>query len=97
MQPQRYVPKKISEVKPTDSRVAVMGNIDLTNDNAFMIEDDSGKAEVFSENPVQAGQLVRVFCSVVDGRLKADAIQSLNGLDLNLYQKVQELYRKVGV
>ncbi len=97
MQPQRYLPKKISEVKRTDSRVSVMGTVFSAGENVFGIEDSSGKTEIFSEFPAKVGDLVRVFCTTVDGRLKADAVQSLNGLDLNLYQKVQELYRKVGV
>lgn len=97
MQPQRYFPKKISDVKKTDSRVSVMGTVVSSGENIFEIEDSSGKTEIFSEFPAKVGDLVRAFCTTVDGRLKADAVQSLNGLDLNLYQKVQELYRKVGV
>lgn len=94
---QRYTPKKISDVKKSDARISVVGEVKSSGENVFMLEDDSGKMEIFSERPAQSGDLVRVFCTVVDGRLKADAVQSLNGLDLNLYQKVQELYRKVGV
>lgn len=74
-----------------------MGTVVLAGENVFELEDSSGKIEIFSESPANVGDLVRAFCTIVDGRLKADAVQSLNGLDLNLYQKVQELYRKVGV
>ena len=96
MQPQRYAPKKISDVKKADTRVSVTGSVVATGENVFEIEDASGKAEVSSEFAAKVGDLVRAFCTVADGKLKADAVQSLNGLDLNLYQKVQELYRKVG-
>lgn len=97
MMPQRYVPKKISSVKNSDARVSLMGKIISSEENTFVIEDSSGKTEVVSEKPVEAGSVVRVFCTNVDGRLKADAVQSLNGMDLNLYQKTEELYRKAGL
>ncbi len=97
MPAQHYVPKRISDVKKADSRVSLMGTVVSSSENSLVIEDSSGRAEIFSEQQVDVGKLVRVFCTNVDGRLKADAVQSLNGLDLNLYLKVQELYRKVGV
>lgn len=97
MPAQHYVPKKISDVKKTDSRIALMGTVVSASENSLVVEDSSGRTEIFSEQQVEAGKLVRVFCTNVDGRLKADAVQSLNGLDLNLYLKMQELYRKVGV
>jgi len=97
MQAQRYFPKRIADVKKTDSRVAVIGKVAATKGSAFELQDDSGSVEIFSEVEQKERDMVRAFCAVIDGRLKADAIQSLNGLDFKLYQKVQELYRKVGL
>lgn len=97
MRPQRYVPKRISEIKSSDTRVSVIGKIVEAKNNSIVIEDESGSAEIFSEHPEEVGRLVRIFCTAVEGRLKAEVIQSLNGFDINLYHKVQDLYRKVGV
>jgi hypothetical protein len=97
MRVNRYVPKKISEIKDIDSKVSIIGKIQDSKSNSFLIEDETGKLELFTEQNVEAGNLVRVFCSLVEGRPKADVIQSLNGLDINLYHKVEDLYRKVGI
>lgn len=97
MQAQRYVPKRVADVKKSDSRVAVVGKIVAAKGSAFELQDDSGSAEIFSDAEQKEGDAVRAFCAVIDGRLKAEAVQSLNGLDFKLYQKVQELYRKVGL
>lgn len=97
MQAQRYVPRKVSDVKSSDSRVSIVGTVSASGENAFAIEDPTGRADVFSDVPVEQGGLVRAFCTSIDGRLKADAVQSLKGFDLNLFQKAEELYRKVGV
>lgn len=97
MRSQRYVPKKISEIKDTDTKISIIGKIQELKTNSFVIEDETGKLELFTEQNVDAGNIIRVFCSLSDGRLKADVIQSLNGLDINLYHKVEDLYRKVGI
>jgi uncharacterized protein YdeI (BOF family) len=97
MQAQRYLPRKVSEVDKSDARVSVMGTVASVKDGAFEIRDESGIVEVSSDAAVKEGDMVRVFCNVIDGRLKSEAVQSLNGLDLNLYQKAQGLYRKTGI
>lgn len=97
MQAQRYVPKKISDLKKTDSRISLVGKVVSSSQNSFVLQDGSGEAEIFSDAQVQEGSLARIFCNSIDGRLKAEVVQSLNGLDLNLFQKAQELYRKVGI
>ena len=74
-----------------------MGKVVQAEENSFVVDDESGKVEVFSEEPVEADKIVRAFCTVIDGRLKADAIQDLNNFDLNLYRRIKELYRKIGV
>lgn len=94
---QRFLPKKISELRDADTRVSLVGKIVSVVDNGFEIEDDSGRKEISSGYPVKEGDMVRVFCTLVDGKPKAEAVQSLNGLDLNLYHKVQGLYRKAGI
>jgi hypothetical protein len=94
---EHYSPRKISSISKTDSKIALIGKIAETRENSFILEDDSGRAEIFCEEGARQGELVRVFCSVIDGRLKADIVQNLKGLDLNLFKKVEELYKREGL
>lgn len=93
----RYRPRKISELKKTDARVSIVGKVIEGKEGSFVMGDDTGKAEIFFEGQVEKGKLLRVFCSLADERLTADVVQSLNGMDMKLFNKVRELYKKVGV
>jgi hypothetical protein len=97
MQEIHYRPRKVSEIKPTDGRVALMGRVVEVKEASFVLEDESGKAEVFSGEKPEVGKLVRVFCSAEGERLNADILQDLSKLDLDLFKKVSELYRRAGV
>ncbi len=92
-----YKPKKISQVTKEDTRVSVIGKVKDLSENSFVLQDETGESEVFSDIPTEKDKLVRVYCSVIDGRLKTDVIQNLAGFDLNLFKKVEELYSKSGV
>ena len=92
-----YKPRKISEVAKNDSRVSVIGKVIEVGNNSFVLEDETKRSEVFSDMPVEKDKLVRVYCSVVEGQLKADVVQDLTGFDFNLFKKVEELYNKAGV
>lgn len=92
-----YVPRKISEISKTDNRVAVIGTVVDKKENSFLLRNGNAEVEIETDKQIEKNKLVRVFCSVTDGKLKADIVQSLNGLDLNLFKKVEELYSKAGV
>ena len=92
-----YKPKTISQVTKEDSRVSVIGKVLEVSDRSFVLQDDAATTEVFSDMPVEKDKLVRVYCSVIQGQLKADLIQDLTGFDLTLFKKVEELYNKAGV
>lgn len=92
-----YVPKKISEVSPKDSRVSIIGNVVAVGENSFVMDDGTGKIEIFCDTQVERTKLVRVFCSVAEEKLKADIVQNVEGLDVNLFKKVKELYNSSGV
>lgn len=92
-----YKPKRISQVTKEDSRVSVIGKVLEVGENSFVLQDDSSVAEVFSDIAAEKDKLIRVYCSVIEGQLKADVIQDLTGFDLNLFKKVEELYNKAGV
>ena len=102
-----YVKRKIPEINPdTDLKVKVLGFVVDKKDDTLMIDDGSGKVKVFVDIPnvmekINVNQLVRVFGSTLpteDGfEIKADVIQDLSNLNINLYKKVEELYNKMGV
>jgi uncharacterized protein YdeI (BOF family) len=102
-----YVKKKIVEINPDiDLKVKILGFVVDKKDDTIMLDDGSGKIRVFVDIPgmmerIEINQLVRVFGSTLpteDGfEIKADIVQDLSGLDVNLYKKVEELYNKVGV
>jgi len=93
-----YKPKKISELNlKTEKRVSLLGKVVELRANSFVLSDKSGSVEIFSELPVESNRLVRVFCSVAENQLKADLVQSLNGFDADLFNRIEELYRARGL
>jgi len=89
-----YKPKKISQLSTKDSKVALTGSIIQRKENSFILDDGTARTEIFFDGNVEA-KFIRAFCSIVEEKLKADLIQSLDSLDLNLFKKVEELYNKV--
>jgi len=102
-----YEKKKIIEINPeTDSKVKIMGFVVDKKEDTLILDDGSGKVRVFFDLPsvterIEINQLIRIFGSVVPTEngfdVKADIIQDLSGLDINLYKKVEELYNRMGV
>ena len=93
----RYFPKKIKELKNTEEKVLLNGEILNSTENSFILSDDTGKVEIFSGGNFQKNITIRAFCSVVDGELKLDFLQDISNSDLNLFKKVEALYKKVGI
>jgi RNase P/RNase MRP subunit p29 len=102
-----YSKKKITEINPeVDLKIKILGFVVDKKENTFVIDDGSGKVKVFVDEAsllenININQLIRVFGSTLpteDGyEIKADAMQDLSNLNINLYKKVEELYNKVGV
>lgn len=102
-----YVKIKIEEINPeTDSKIKIMGFVVDKKDDTVILDDGSKKAKVFVDNitiveKMNINQLIRVFGSTLptdEGfEIKADAVQDLSNLNINLYKKVEELYNKMGV
>jgi len=104
MLPDRYIPRKISEISKNDSKVSVVGKVADLTDDSFILDDKNGKIEVFfseedaeGREKIEKGKMVRAFCSLVAEQLNLDVAQDLTGLDLNLLKTVEELYSKAGV
>lgn len=102
-----YVKKKIEEINPeTDLKVNIMGFVVDKKEDTLILDDGNKKIKVFMDNPVIAekinvNQLVRVFGSTLptdEGfEIKADVVQDLSNLNIDLYKKVEALYNKMGV
>jgi uncharacterized protein YdeI (BOF family) len=92
-----YVTKQISDVSAKDTRVSIVGRIADVGEGSFVLDDDTGKIQVQADAQVEKNKMIRVFCSVIDEKLKADVIQSVDGIDLVLFKKVKELYNLSGV
>jgi len=102
-----YPRKKVSSIDPrVDSRIRVVGVVVDKKENTVVIDDGSGKIKAFVDMPsilerMGINQIVRVFGIVLptesDLEIKADIVQDLSGMDINLYKKVDELYNRVGV
>lgn len=93
--------KSITDISADrDVRVRILGTLLDSSDNTILVDDGTGKAEVtFDEgngiDGLQKGQLVRVIARVlplIDGyALRGEAIQRLEGFDLQLYKKARQL------
>lgn len=93
----RYKPRKVSNIAKTDSRVALTGKVIKADENSLILDDTTGKMEIFFEGKVSKNSFIRAFCTVIGNQLKADIVQDLKDIDLNLLKKVEELYNKFGV
>ncbi|HDH91362.1 MAG TPA: hypothetical protein ENF38_00245 [Candidatus Aenigmarchaeota archaeon] len=94
--PIRYKLKRINEIGKEDY-ICIIGKVVNLGENSFLIQDETGMIEISSEFKVEEGKVVRVFCRRVNNMLKAEIIQDLSSMDLNLFKKVEELYNEVGV
>lgn len=93
----------IGEITPelTGRRVRVMGFVvDLQDDTAFTLSDDTGRISVIAENLPSLQTFVRVFGSVAvspDGQplIRAEVIQDLTNLDRQLYKRATKIIAAV--
>lgn len=98
--PDYYKPRKISEIDfRNDVKVAVIGKVTAIGSKSLTLDDGKTKAEINFNSlaNVEAEKFYRIFCSIVEKRLRADIVQDLNAFDVNLFNKTEELYRKSGV
>ncbi|MDI6826163.1 MAG: hypothetical protein QMD36_03145 [Candidatus Aenigmarchaeota archaeon] len=102
-----YIKRKIEEINPeVDLKVKILGFVVDKIEDAIVLDDGSKKIRVFVDNPaivekININQLIRVFGSTLqteDGfEIRADVVQDLSNLSIDLYKKVEELYNKMGV
>jgi hypothetical protein len=92
--PVHYIPRKLGEIKERDFFVSLIGKILKAGENSFILSDGENKLEIVSEEKVEEGKFVRVFCSRIGGLWRADLIQDLSKLDLEMFKHAEEAYRK---
>lgn len=93
-----YKLKKISDIDlKKDKKVSIVGKVLNVDKDYFVLSDGKNEIKILSEEKVESGEIIRVFCSIEENKIRADIIQRLNSLDLNLYKEVEELYNKIGV
>jgi hypothetical protein len=86
--------RKISEINPeSDIRIRILGKVIDKTDGVIVIDDGSGNAEVVIEDRnADVDDVVRVFARVLPletgYELRAEIIQRMNALDLNLFRKI---------
>jgi hypothetical protein len=95
--------RKISEIKIGDERVRILGLVIDKKDAEFVLDDGSGQITVLFDEPalaegISAGSKVRVFgmpLTAGDVReLRAEIIQKVDRLDLELYEEVRREVKK---
>jgi hypothetical protein len=90
------VPREVAGINPEkDIRVRILGRIIDKYDSMLVVDDGSGKADIIVEEGIEnfnANDIVRVFCRVLPlesgYELRAEIIQNMNGLDMDLYKKI---------
>ncbi len=93
-----YKPRRISEIDwKRDSRIALIGKVLDQLENSFILDDETGRIEVFFEGELEKNKVIRAFCSIVESQLKADIVQSLEGFNLELFRKIEEMYKGAGL
>ena len=89
------VPRTIATINPeTDIRVRILGRVIDKFDGTIVMDDGSATTEIVVENlNVETGKLVRVFCRVMPlesgFELRAEIVQDMDSLDVDLYKKIQ--------
>lgn len=96
------IERKVTEIHPEmDVRVRLTGTVIDSTTNSFVLDDGSGKVEIFfDEDPnVRQGQMVKTIVRVlplIDGfECRGEAVQSLDGFDIDLYNKAKEVIKNV--
>lgn len=97
-----YAPRRISDIDiRSDKKVCLAGKVaDVKQDGDFTLDDGNKIIEIVNDiklDFLKPNTKVRVFATNFDGKLKADIIQDVKNLDLDLFNRTMELYNKAGL
>jgi len=84
--------RRISDISPEkDIRIRVLGKVLDKSSSTVIIDDGSGKAEIFVDE-LPDNDFVQIFARVLpleDGyELRAEAVQDMDKLDIDLHKKI---------
>ena len=95
------VEKAIAEVEPEkDIRVKIIGKVVDLGTDSFVIDDGGGSVHVTTDPEINLGEIRvsdnvkvagRIFASENGFELRAEAVQNVNGIDMELLKKIREL------
>jgi hypothetical protein len=97
---QRRMPsvfKKVSDIRPEDMRISVIGTVIDKADDGIVVDDGTGKIDVTLDSPtqVEVKALVRVFGRVFPSEggfhIQGEIVQDMKGLDMQLLKKVESI------
>lgn len=86
--------RKISEIRPeSDIRVRILGRVIGKADGMLVVDDGTARADIVAEDmEADTNSIVRVFARVLPletgYELRAELVQKMDRLDLDLYEKV---------
>lgn len=90
-----YLPKKIVSISENDEKICLLGRVEDVGEDFFILADETGKIKISSNFKVEKRSLVKVFCRKIGEEIIADFIQNMDGLDWELWKKVESLYLRL--
>ncbi len=96
--------RKISEIKIGDEQVRLVGLVVDKRETEFVLDDGSGRLTVVFDDlavveGVEIGSRIRVFGAPLNvagaHELRAEIVQNMKGLDLELYDEVRREVKKL--
>ena len=90
-----YKPRKVQSIEKEDTKFSLLGKVQEVGEGFFILIDETGKVKINSNFKVEKGSLIRVFCTKFDEEIIADFIQNMDGLDWELWRKVESLYLRL--
>ncbi|MCD6590877.1 MAG: replication protein RepA [Candidatus Aenigmarchaeota archaeon] len=97
------VEKNISEITKDDIRVRITGMVLDKKDNIAIIDDGTGRITVMFAEPIEVdtNQMVRVIGRVIPTEsgfeIEGEILQNIDNVDINIYKKIRDLEKNLGI
>jgi len=88
------IPRRIADINPErDIRVRILGRVIDKSNGTLVVDDGSAKTEIIvDETNAEINDVIRIFARVLpleEGyELRAEVVQDMSQLDIDLYKKV---------
>ncbi len=92
--------KLVSEILANDIRVRILGTVIDKSEGSIILDDGSGRLEALMEGQApEMGKMVRVVARILPMtggfEARAECVQDMAGLDVELYRRAREIANKV--